>query len=179
MRRIRLFKTHPEECFQIGAGPATRNIEIGIKPLEQQRTPARCGISGPKLPDFGFLEDIVTAQYFIRPLSRQHHLVSLRSHQTGKQRHGNRRGPQHGRFRMKDRLFEGRGDILVTAGNAAVIRIEMLDHPSLVSGFVVILVLEPDGESTQGDIALLPDDSGQHGGIDPAGEIRPDRHIST
>ena len=159
--------------FRLGAG----GFQIGIQRLEQQGTPFGPGMTRPELANLGFLEQIVTAQRFVGAFAGQHHLVARSAHQAGQPAHGRGGGAQDGGFGMEDRRREILGNVAVMAKDAAVLHAQVLDQLLLKRRFVERLVLEANGKGLERRSRVAANQSDQRRGIQPAGQIGPDRDI--
>src|SRR2546428_4343908 len=163
----------------LGKSPPRRRrvLEVGVESLERARAQARLRSPCPEAPDFCLLEQVVTGEDFICALAREHYLVTLGTHTLRQQHEGRRRSANDRRLGVPDRASEGRADVFGRAMHRRMMRAEIGHELLLVRALVEFAVLKRYRERSQWRVGEVLDDCGEHGGVEPAAEVRPYRSV--
>ena len=152
--------------------------EPAVQAAKEQRTQARRGIACPKPSHLVLLEDVVAAEQLVSPFAGQHDLESGIVHRGGEVEKGNRSRSQQRLLGELDDPREGGGDRCGVHGRSLEVDTELTGHSVLLRALVELSVREanPPGRE-HAPAQLVRGERGELRRIEPAAQVRRDRHI--
>ena len=152
--------------------------KIRIEPANERRTTGGRRKFRPESPNLGFLEDVVSAQDFVRAFTREHDLVAAVAGDLRKQKEWSGRGAQQRRLCVPDDVGKDTTDVFRLASHLNVIEPKSANDFALVEALVETRVVERDRKRAQPRITALHEGD-NHRGIQSAAQIRTHRHIGS
>ena len=153
--------------------------DLGVEAFEEPRPARRGGVTKDETTNQGLTKNVITAEDLVRALARADDFDSLVADEAGEEKHRDGRGPQQGRFAVPDDPRKCFCDASALRPELPVLDPEECSHLVLMNALVEHRIVKADAERPEPPIKAPGDQSGDAGGIQPAAEIGPDRHVGT
>ncbi len=131
----------------------------------------------PEPPDLPLAEQVVAGEQLVGALSREDDLDARVADQPRQQEQRRRRGAQERSLGVRDDLRERLRDVLAPDHDLLVIALDQRGDGALMTGLVVLGVLEADREGAEPVALHPPAQRRDQRAVESSREVAPDRHV--